>query len=458
MRVSLVSVPWQLLATPSLPLGALKARTRACRNHHEIRTRHANPHRPEYLREASGGPLAPECFDYLANTGVWHGMGDRVFTPALHGAGNRRREHYRSYPAEHGVDPGEPEGTATRAVGFISAPARETVAAGPGVIGFSSTFQQNVPSLAAARSVEGPAPGTPALFGGGCCEAPVGPAIARNFPFVGHVISGEARRSYVEFLGHLEGLRAVEEVGRISWTAEEGSTVTNAFGAPSAMGEIPCPEFDTCFQELEERPLRPSVKPTPFHEAAFGCWWGEKHTCPFCGLYGLTMKFRSRPPERVRTRLGDLVRRHQIPDIVTVDNILDMEYSKTLLPELAGADMDLNPYCEISRDRVLAPGADGTGTGTGARTRTRTRTGAHTRAPGRARRRRAGLLQRRPSPTPDPCARPRPAGAHRAGRAPHLAGPPGEPGHARGMAGALQARPPALPARPRLRPRPRPRS
>lgn len=347
MRIALVSMPWHLLATPSLPLGILQVQTEKCRGRHDVSTHFLNLRWAEHLFDVSGGAITPEDYDYVANIGVWYGMGDWVFTSALYGTPHWRRDRFRAFLAERGVDAGKSEAMAEHAAGFVSALAREIVAGRPDVIGFSSTFQQNVPSLAMAKAVKELAPHIPVLFGGGNCDAPMGPALQRNFPFVDYVISGEAEQSYVEFIDHIDGELPVEEVHGLSWSTKDGTTVTNPPGPLLAMRDVPCPEFGDYFRELEKSPVGSFVKPTLLYEAARGCWWGEKHTCTFCGLNGLTMKFRSRPPEQAGRHLRELVERHRILDVVAVDNILDMQYLRTLLPELTAADFDLNFYYEI---------------------------------------------------------------------------------------------------------------
>ncbi|GAB2722556.1 RiPP maturation radical SAM C-methyltransferase [Kitasatospora kifunensis] len=347
MRIALVSMPWHLLATPSLPLGILQVQTEKCRSRHDVRSHFLNLRWAEHLYEVSDGAITPDDYDYVANIGVWHGMGDWVFTSALYGTPHWRRDRFRAYLAEHGVNPGKSEAMAGHAADFVTALARELVAEEPDVIGFSSTFQQNVPSLAMAKAIKEIAPHIPILLGGGNCDAPMGPALQRNFPFVDYVISGEAEQSYVEFIDHLDGELPAQEVHGLSWTSKDGATVTNPPGPLLAMRDVPCPDFGDYFSELEKSPVRSFIKPTLLYEAARGCWWGEKHTCTFCGLNGLTMKFRSRPPEQARRHLQDLVERHRILDIVAVDNILDMAYLRTLLPELAAADLDLNFYYEV---------------------------------------------------------------------------------------------------------------
>src|SRR4029078_9458024 len=60
------------------------------------------------------------------------------------------------------------------------------------IVGFSSTFQQNIPSLALARELKRRHPGVKILFGGANCEDEMGRELHRSFPFLDVVCSGEA--------------------------------------------------------------------------------------------------------------------------------------------------------------------------------------------------------------------------------------------------------------------------
>ncbi|MDQ1294195.1 MAG: hypothetical protein QG608_2078, partial [Actinomycetota bacterium] len=73
----------------------------------------------------------------------------------------------------------------------------------------------------------------------------------------------------------------------------------------------------------------------------------HKHHCTFCGLNGSVLDFRSKDPALFREEIVDLVRRHQVLDLFVVDNILDMRYLRSLVPQLADAGYDLRLQYEI---------------------------------------------------------------------------------------------------------------
>ncbi|MFI6040328.1 RiPP maturation radical SAM C-methyltransferase [Nocardia sp. NPDC051321] len=348
MKVLLVSMPWNLLETPSLPVATLRVvSAQRCRGTHEVSDAYLNLAWAEYLRSATDGRIGVPEYDYVANVGVWHGMGDWIFTPALYRTPDWRRDRYEAYLKRRGVHPGASLEMAEHTRAFIELHAKRIAEEAPDLVGFSSTFQQNIPSLALAKELKRLRPQTTVIIGGGNCDMPMGPAIHRNYPFIDYVMSGEAEQSFVDFLDHLDGELPMSEVRGLSWRASNGTTVTNPPAPSPAMHTVPAPDYTEWFAALNASPLRDTVRPRLVYEAARGCWWGEKHTCTFCGLNGLTMKFRSRPAEQVLTHLHDLVDRHRVLDIVAVDNILDMEYLRTLLPRLAELNWDLHFYYEV---------------------------------------------------------------------------------------------------------------
>jgi ribosomal peptide maturation radical SAM protein 1 len=69
-------------------------------------------------------------------------------------------------------------------------------------------------------------------------------------------------------------------------------------------------------------------------ETSRGCWWGEKNHCRFCGLNEHELPYRAKSPERALAEILHLAGRYGFPEIMPVDNILNLAYFKTLLPEL----------------------------------------------------------------------------------------------------------------------------
>jgi hypothetical protein len=77
---------------------------------------------------------------------------------------------------------------------FLEHMADEVRAIGPQVVGFSSTFNQHVPSLVLAKILKAHDPALSVVFGGANGDGPMGAALHRAFPWVDVVVRGEAGR------------------------------------------------------------------------------------------------------------------------------------------------------------------------------------------------------------------------------------------------------------------------
>jgi ribosomal peptide maturation radical SAM protein 1 len=98
------------------------------------------------------------------------------------------------------------------------------------------------------------------------------------------------------------------------------------------MDALPLPRFDDYFAAVEHTSFRDDTWLAA--ESSRGCWWGLKSHCTFCGLNGGTMAFRSKSAPRFAAELETLSEKYGTTRIALTDNILDMTYLRTLLPEL----------------------------------------------------------------------------------------------------------------------------
>ncbi len=210
------------------------------------------------------------------------------------------------------------------------------------IIGFTTTFQQNVASLAVARKLKERLPNSVIVFGGANCEDEMGPALCRCFPWVDYVFSGEADRTFVEFVQRLLARNDAPSERIIS-----GAPIQN-------LDSLPYPDFDDYFET--QKASSEKIMPSLMIEMARGCWWGQKQQCTFCGLNGATIAFRSKSPERALEEIRYLVERYRLRSVRAVDNILDMKYIQTVLPELIRQRMGLSLFFEVkanlSKDHI----------------------------------------------------------------------------------------------------------
>jgi ribosomal peptide maturation radical SAM protein 1 len=215
------------------------------------------------------------------------------------------------------------------------------------LVGFTSIFQQNIGALALGRRLKEAQPDVTIAFGGANWEDRMGVVLTASFPFVDLAFSGEADHSFPEVLRRrrtgrdLDGIAGLIRAGDI----EVGDGVDAV--TVEDLDQLPIPDFDPYFRQLQSHPVIQQVGATLLVETARGCWWGERSHCTFCGLNGATMAFRSKSPERALEEITWLRERHRTASFSVVDDILDMRYFRSLLPMLAERRLGVDFFWEV---------------------------------------------------------------------------------------------------------------
>jgi ribosomal peptide maturation radical SAM protein 1 len=215
------------------------------------------------------------------------------------------------------------------------------------VVGFSSTFNQNVASLTLAKLIKEKFPHIKILFGGSNFESEMGLEYFRVCPWIDYVVPGEAEDILPQLVKYFTDGGPVPR-GVVHRVENEVlyETPEAMFGNFQDYGP---PDYDDFFDQLREIDPRSSLLQNPviLYETARGCWWGEKHHCTFCGLNASTMKFRSKPIKQVHADLALLSKKHDSFRFRLVDNILEMKYIEGVFGELAENNYDLNFFIEV---------------------------------------------------------------------------------------------------------------
>ena len=227
------------------------------------------------------------------------------------------------------------------------------------VIGFSSTFSQNVASLWLARRIKELFPKAIIVFGGANCEAEMGLQLHRSFTFIDYVCGGEADLSFPRLVQELtQGDGPVHIPGVISRLDGESQYSSLTPERIKNLDDLPFPDYGDYFEQLGEDSPSQKGLATVLMESSRGCWWGEKHHCTFCGLNGTSMAFRSKSPSRVLEEITYLSGKYQASSIEMVDNILDMKYFHDLIPEMQKRKLNLGLFYEtkanLTKDQIRA--------------------------------------------------------------------------------------------------------
>ena len=343
LRIALINMPFGFHIYPSIQLGTLSTllKTHGC----EVKSHYLNLHFAHQL----GLPVYNQLCEKRFLIGEW------LFSHPLFGDNARNQDYINHFnphieevcrsierPKEYLVD------VKTKMVPEFLQWSRDACDWGAfDVVGFSSTFNQNVASLTLAKLIKEKYPHVKILFGGSNFESDMGLEYFRVFPWIDYVVPGEAEDILPQLVKYFEPGGPVPRgvVHRC-----EGEVL---YEKPEAMfgsfEDYAAPDYDEFFDQLREIDPQSSLLENPviLYETARGCWWGEKHHCTFCGLNASTMKFRAKSIKQVHTDLAQLSKKYDSFRFRLVDNILEMKYVDGVFGELAENNYDLHFFIEV---------------------------------------------------------------------------------------------------------------
>ncbi|OLB04088.1 MAG: radical SAM protein [Nitrospirae bacterium 13_2_20CM_62_7] len=216
------------------------------------------------------------------------------------------------------------------------------------IVGFTSTFDQNVASLSLAKLIKDLYPSVKIVFGGANYDGEMGLEHLRAFPWIDCVVIGEGEEVFPPLVKQiLEGREgrfppgvAYRQDGRVRFEPNP-----NLFSDFQRMGP---PDYDDYYEQLGELEAGPSkgLDRILLYEGSRGCWWGEKHHCTFCGLNAQAMEFRAKSPDQVSREMAYLSSRYDAIRFRLVDNIIDLKYIDNLFGTFAAERLDLDVFIE----------------------------------------------------------------------------------------------------------------
>ena len=219
------------------------------------------------------------------------------------------------------------------------------------MVGFTSTFEQNLASLALAKKVKEIHPDLRIVFGGSNWEGEMGLELHRHFPFVDFVCVGEAEKSFPDLarlvLTDTVSTGALESIPGIIHRSDGKSVSTGLPELVTDLDEVPIPDYSDYFRDFECSSTGAFVVPTLLFESSRGCWWGQHSHCRFCGLNGDALKFRHKSSSNVFRELRFLADQWQTDMMQAVDNVVHMGFFKKLFPAFARYERPLSFFYEV---------------------------------------------------------------------------------------------------------------
>jgi ribosomal peptide maturation radical SAM protein 1 len=355
----LVSMPWASVHRTPIQVGILRSAVEKAG--FRVTTRSFFLAAIEYFSSAtanlsSGERITVADYDVISDTSWRVGMGDWIFVvPPYCAPDVDLDEEYFAYLRSHEVS----EQLISKAVqlralvpSFLQMCVEDILAASPRIVGFTSSFSQNVPSLVLSKMLKERDPSIHIVFGGANCDGSMGVALHRTFHWIDTVVCGKGEHALVELVHNIVSGEPIKPQPGLCYRQDgESIVVASAHAREIAMDEVPTPNYDEYFDRLRKSHLYHELAPkiTVMFESARGCWWGEKMHCTFCGLNGSTMAFQSKSPRLVADEIYSLASRYQQVNFEAVDNIIDLNYMEELLPQLRDyrrTGLDINFFYE----------------------------------------------------------------------------------------------------------------
>lgn len=345
--VVFVSMPYASIERPSVALGTLAG----CLERASISTR--TLYGNLLFAERIGIP----DYEGINNSDITSQIGEWTFSEIAFRREVREVNEYIEGLHQEGHSPISLKQTLLRirsaAAAFIEEFAAQVVAHKPRIVGCSSVFQQHCASLALLRKVRELDPSIITMIGGANCESSMGQVTHTQYSWVDYVVSGEADKLLPELCQLIfqygqdvpvEELpfgvlgpklrQQSQKIFPIYGETKNASEEKVPRALVSNLDEIPVPNYDDYFAQLEQSPLRESIVPCIALETSRGCWWGAKHHCTFCGLNGVGLSYRAKSEDRVEDEIRWLSHRYGLKKFMTVDNILDVRYFGKVLPAI----------------------------------------------------------------------------------------------------------------------------
>lgn len=338
-HVALIQLPWAALERPSVQLGLVQAHLRDA----------GIPSKVIALNVELASAIGPARY-VLAGQQVARFVGEWLFARALFG--DEVPDYVAWLEAEWPRAP-RPEipvwADTLRALerelpplldAFVDGLA-ERLGGEPRVLGLSCTHDQLLAALAVSRRVVARYPGCRVVLGGAQVEGTAGEALIDAFPWVHHVVDGEADTIVVPLFEALLAGRPPDLPG-----VQRGERSVVRAGAEHRlddMDQLPIPSYRDW---LEAQPQRVSRRLELPIELSRGCWWAVTHAiCTFCGLLPGELRYRSKSHDRIVEEIAQLARESWLLDFMATDTLIPPRAMPAL--EAAHQRVDFRLFAEL---------------------------------------------------------------------------------------------------------------
>jgi len=215
------------------------------------------------------------------------------------------------------------------------------------LIGFTTTFSQTNASLLLAKKIKTHHPDVAIVFGGASCAGECGLELHKQFPFIDWVVRGEGDDVLPALAGSLISGQVVPDLAGLVYRNNGGESVETRIDNALVpdLSDLPPPNFDDYFSALDIDDLSVAVHlPVQFSR---GCWWGQKKHCVFCGYNQCSIRYRTRPAEKILEELIWLSGKYNLKSFLPTDSILDHDLITSLFPKMIEQNLGMQLYLAV---------------------------------------------------------------------------------------------------------------
>jgi ribosomal peptide maturation radical SAM protein 1 len=356
--VLLMHMPWATTMRPSIPLGIL---TRLCQEQEF-------PVRSYYPNFDMTVMVGAEAAAQFADDRLLFGVSEHLFAVDLFGSDALDSDAYLDDFAATLARNTRPDDVARLRFAnasylrslrdevvpaFLTALEQRVLELGSGVVGFSATFNQVMPSLALAARLKRANRSITTIAGGSCFDGDMGLEYHRALPEVlDHVFIGEAEAPFREFLRRLRAGEPASGIPGVTW--HENGELHYVQGTPLYdMDRSPSPDYDDYFAERQRvcdaNGIEIRLDSLPF-ESSRGCWWGQKNQCTFCGINPEILPFRAKNLDSVIAEIQMLCQRYGVLKLTATDWIMSRWHADELFRQLGALKLDIELFYELRAD------------------------------------------------------------------------------------------------------------
>ncbi|HTX69860.1 MAG TPA: RiPP maturation radical SAM C-methyltransferase [Thermoleophilia bacterium] len=356
MNVLLVSMPFAALNAPSTALSLLKSQL----------VRSGITCHVAYLGMAMADVIGGEDYELIVGLPGEVLAGEWVFASCLALRSRDDEDRYFKTVASglRMIERQALERARKAADGFLAAQLDDVAWADYDIVGFTSSCDQNLASLAMARRVKAFHSQTVIAFGGANWEAEMGLAALRLSSYVDIAFLGEADLTLPLVVDRLArgtepGILPLDDVPGIAFRDDRGVVKTSGEAVVQDLDGLPAPDFSDFFSARDATTLgSPARDVHLWLQGSRGCWWAEAYPCRFCGLNGTRRVYRTKSPRRFLDEIEGVTGRWPGCQVDVADTVVPAAVLDECIPEFArhplGVPLSLEVRPELRRDQVRA--------------------------------------------------------------------------------------------------------